>query len=109
MTEAQRTQICVVFFAIFIPVWLCGVINGILLRRFFTQNYPAIAEAVFEPVSGSHFHHIRYLFRREYTSIEDARFTKRMDFHRRIAIFSFWGILLGMAAAAILIQYTKIK
>jgi len=93
------------FFGLYIIAWVCGLVNGMILRRLFRSRYPDVAEKIFPSLTGnsisSSLSRLRYIAAREYRAIDDPEFVSRVDRHRIIEIVSLSVVALGLIIGAI--------
>jgi small ligand-binding sensory domain FIST len=95
------------FLSIYFIAWVCGVVNGMLLRRLFRSRYPDVAERIFPSLTGNSISsgllRLRYIVSREYREIGDPIFVSRVDRHRIIELVSVTVVALGLIIAAIVV------
>ena len=100
-----------VFVAVYLPVWICGAVNQILMKKYFRNKYPEIAREVFPSALDksikSDIRGTGYIFRRRYTEVSDPSFVSRMDVHRNISIISMSVIALGILGGILFFALQK--
>jgi hypothetical protein len=94
-----------VFLIAYTLAWLCGVINQIIMIRYFKAEHPDIAKNAFPSLLNksirSDIQGFRYIVRRGYTEISDHSFIVRMDLHRHIQLTSISIVAIGIIVAAV--------
>ncbi len=90
---------------LYVIAWICGVVNGMILKRFFRTRYPKVADKIFPSLTGNSIStglaRLRYLAGREYRTIDDPQFVSRVDKHRTIEIVSLSVVGLGLLVGAV--------